>query len=76
MIPFHVITAEPQGASIVERLEEVLEQARAGALSSIAIAVVERDGSTGGAWSDAPSMPLLLGSVIRLAHRLNLRMDE
>lgn len=71
-----VLDAEPPGQGVVERLEEALEKARAGEISSIALAVVYRDGSVSGSWSDAPNRMLLLGSLSRLAYRVNLDGDQ
>ena len=65
-----VIDAEPAGSSIVERLEEALEAAKEGRLSSVAIACVYRDGSTSNTWSALPSVPLMIGAVTRLQHEL------
>lgn len=75
MPDLHVIEAEPAGTDIIERLEEALEEARAGKLSSVAIAFVYRDGCVGGSWSTPPSHGLLLGSVSRLAYRINQVLD-
>ena len=68
---------EPEGVSpdLIETLEAVLEKARGGELSSVAIAYVYRDGTIGRTWSTAPSFGTLLGAIGRLAHVLNLRMD-
>jgi hypothetical protein len=71
-----VLTAEPQGAGIVEHLEAVLAQAKAGSISSVAIAFVHRDGAVDGVWSAPPSVGLLLGAISRLGHRLHLEMDQ
>jgi hypothetical protein len=65
-----VIDSEPQGADIIERLKEALEEAEAGNLSSVAISCVYRDGTTQSVWSDAPSMGLLIAAVTRLQHDL------
>lgn len=70
------IDAEPLGGEIIERLEEALEKARAGELSSVAVCVVYRDGSTGNSWSTAPSLALLIASAARLQHRLHLAADD
>jgi hypothetical protein len=70
-----VISAEPLGVDIIEVLRRALEKAEAGELSSVAIAMVYRDGCTGASWSSAPSLALLLGSVARLSHILARKMD-
>lgn len=70
-----VIESEPVGANVIERLEEALEQARAGKISSIALAVVYRDGTNQPSWSDAPSIGLLTGAVSRLEWYLNQVLD-
>jgi hypothetical protein len=71
-----VIDSVPASADLIERIEEVLEKANAGELSSVAIACVYRDGATGQSWSAPPSFGTLLGSVARLAHKMNAEMDE
>jgi hypothetical protein len=71
-----VIEAEPLGEDIVEKLEAVLSKAKKGELSSVAIAVVYRDGSTGGSWSKAPSSSLQIGSVTMLQWRLARKLAE
>ena len=73
---FSVIDAEPLGADVIATLESVLEQARAGQVSSVAVAVVYRDGSTGKTWSGAPSASTLVGAVARLQASLITRFDE
>lgn len=75
MADLHAITPEPLGEGMVERLEQALAMAHAGELSSVAIALVHRDGATGALWSSPPSTVLLLGSVARLAHKLNRALD-
>lgn len=69
------IDAEPAGGDVVERIEEVLAMARAGELSSIAMALVYRDGSIGHCRSRAPSRGLMLGALSRCMHKLNEAMD-
>lgn len=71
-----VIEAEPAGSEIIERLEEALEKARAGELSSIAIATVYRDGCVGKSWSSPPNASLLIGSIARLQAALIRTADE
>lgn len=70
MTKLHVLTAEPLGDGIIKLLEESLQQAREGKISSVAIAMVDRDGCSESAWSYVPSYGLLIGAVARLQHRL------
>ncbi len=70
------IDAEPLGEDVIARIEEVLELARKGEFSSVAIASVYRDGSTGKSWSAAPSLSLLIGSVARMQAALIRRSDD
>jgi hypothetical protein len=70
------IEPEPHGADTVKVLEEALELARNGELSSVAIAMVHRDGCVQTKWSQMPSAGLLAGAVARLQHKLNLWIDE
>lgn len=71
-----VINAEPLGESIIPLLEQALEQARAGELSSVALAKVYRDGSGGHAYSHAPSAGLLIGTITRMQAALIRFADE
>lgn len=68
--------APPSGDDLIELLEETLEKARAGKLSSLALAVVYRDGSTGDGWSNQPSMSAQLGAVTALQFRLARNLVE
>ncbi len=70
------IDSEPEGDGIVSLLQEALEQAYAGELSSIAVVMVNKDGTTSQAHSFLPSFGLMLGSAHRLIHKLNIEMDE
>lgn len=70
------IDPEPVGESVIEALDRVTGKARAGELSSVAIAYVTRDGSVGRTWSELPSVPAMLGSLSRLIHILNAEQDE
>lgn len=58
-----VIPSFDAGESIVDKLEQVMERAKAGELSMVAIATVERDGSTGRTWSQCHNTATLLGSI-------------
>lgn len=66
---------EKVAASVIERLEEVLAEARAGHVESVAVAVVNTDGTTSSCWSMTDNFPSLLGAVARLAHKLNVNQD-
>lgn len=59
-------------ASVIERLEEVLLEAREGKITGVAIATVQNDGSVGASWSETDNFPTLLGSIARLQHRINV----
>jgi len=72
----HVLHSEPEGDGILDLLEELTAEAKAGKLSSLGVVIVHRDGGTESRWSRPPSHGLLLGAATRLVHRLNLRMDE
>ena len=65
-----VIDAEPLGQDCTAKLEAALEMARNGELSSVAIAVVYRDGSPEFLWSDAPNASTLLGAIRRLETKI------
>lgn len=72
------LDAEPAtDPTILEKLDHFRARAEAGEISSIAIAVVTRDGSINGSWSNKPpSLPLLLGSLAQLGHRLSGWIDR
>lgn len=76
MTSFSVLESEPPAANVIEPLEEALAEARDGRLSSVALAVVYRDGACGASWSELPSHAAMLGAVSRLAHRINLEADQ
>lgn len=76
MADLHAIEPEDLAENVVEKIEEVLKLAKAGEISSVAFAIVYRDGRTGGKWSRLPSIGLMLGSISRLAHKLNLGTDS
>jgi hypothetical protein len=75
MAEVRVLEAEPVGADVITKLEEALEQARKGEFSSVALAVVHRDGTVNRSWSKAPSLSLLIGSVARLEAALIREAD-
>ena len=65
-----LIPSAPVSAAVVAKLEEALELARAGKLSSVAIAYVDREGYIASGWSEPPSGGHLLGAVAHLQYRL------
>jgi hypothetical protein len=65
-----VIDCEPPNLGTIEALERMLDLARAGDLSSVAIAFVRRDGCTGNDFSDPPSRATLIGAVAMLQAEL------
>lgn len=75
MTEVRVLDAAPPNPGVVEALEDILARAKAGDLSSVAIAVVYRDGSTGDAWSEPASIGTLIGAVTILQHRLCGTLD-
>lgn len=69
------IDAEPLGESIIPLLEQALEQARNGELSSVALAKVYRDGCGGHAYSHLPSAGLMVGTIARMQAIIMRDMD-
>lgn len=76
MADLTIIESEPQGRSVQSTLKDVLNDAKAGKISAVAVAIVHRDGSVSQAWSELHSVPAMLGAVARLTHFLNHEMDE
>lgn len=71
------IPCAPLGKSIEERLQELMDDCKAGKLSSLAFAVVYRDGSTGDGWSALHSRATMIGAVdILKARLLATHMEE
>jgi hypothetical protein len=73
--PLRAIDAIEHTDDVVQKLEEALQLAFDGKLSSVAISLVYRDGAMGGICSRIPSYPSQMGSVARLMHRLNVSLD-
>lgn len=69
------LDAEPAAADVIVTLEAALDQARSGDLSSVSLAYAHRDGAVSCAWSELPSRPAMLGSISRLAHKINVESD-
>jgi hypothetical protein len=71
-----VIEPEPAGASVIDTLREAIDDADKGSISSVGLAIVYRDGTVGTAWSEVPSMALLIGAAARLQWRLIQEQDD
>lgn len=69
------IDSEPVSSTVVEYIEQVLEMAKKGELSSVAMAYVFRDGATGTGFSAAPTRGTLIGAVSILHHKLVRSVD-
>lgn len=76
MAPLREITCEPPNETIVPLLESLIERAKSGELSAVAVALVDREGCTGQEWSKLHSFGTMIGSVATLQHRLIERMIE
>ncbi len=72
----HAIPLEPLGIDVVEKLEEILEAAKRGEISSVAIACVYRDGMTGSTWSAVPTFSMLIGALRCLEYRLMRQWND
>lgn len=66
MTELRIITAEPVGKGVISLLEELLAEARAGEISSIAVATIDREGVPTSRFSRAPSLTTLIGGVTML----------
>jgi hypothetical protein len=71
-----VLPAEPLGEDIVEMLETALAWAKDGAISSAALSLVMRDGTTEAAFSSPPNSALLIGAIARTQYRLTRRLES
>lgn len=69
------IDPENPAEDVVATLEQALELARKGQISSVAIAMVRRDGVGHHIWSTMPMVLATIGSVERLLHALNRHVD-
>lgn len=77
MTELRVLDCEPPPTQeVVDLLETTLAQARAGEISSVAVAVVYRSGNTSDGWSKMLSHSTLIGAVARLQHRLIARAES
>jgi hypothetical protein len=66
MPDLRAIDAEPPGQAVIRVLKDALDRARKGELSSVAVAMVERDGSADWNWSYVPNSSTLIGSIERM----------
>lgn len=70
-----VLTPRQPAAGVVELLEDILDRARRGEITGVAVVFTEPDGSTGNAF-EAEAMPLtMLGAIMRMVHRYQGWMD-
>jgi len=76
--PFlHALDPEPAvSPDVIEHLTMLCDWVRDDEVSSVAIAIVTRDGSMRTVWSKPPSYPALIGAVERLKYRLMQAIDE
>jgi len=65
-----LITSQPPAADIADTMDRLLEIVSEGGMSSIAIAMVDRDGCSRTIWSEAPCVQSLIGAVAILQQRL------
>jgi hypothetical protein len=66
----------PVSPDVIEHLTQICDWVKDDKVSSIAIAIVHRDGSVSTLWSTPPAIVTLLGAVERLKHRLASVMDQ
>jgi hypothetical protein len=67
--------AQAVSRTTVEVLEEALEEARAGRIQEVALALVYRDLSTGWRRSGSDNIATLIGSASLLLHSLHMWAD-
>jgi hypothetical protein len=73
-----LLTIEPEPPvppDVIGKMTTICEWVQHDKVSSLAIAVVHRDGSVSTTWSSPCALVTLLGAVERLKHRLNVEMD-
>lgn len=70
MPDLHAINVEPVSESVLAYLADLTERAKAGEFSTIAVAYVYRDGSTGSGHSDAHNLAAIVGAVAALQTKL------
>lgn len=72
-----VIDAQPAvSPDVIDRLTEICKEVTDDKVSSVAVAVVYRDGTTGRSWSTPPNTSLLIGAIERLKAALLRAADE
>lgn len=71
----HAITP-PVPETALTLAERLVDMIKAGEVSSLAIATVNRDGTVTADWSECFNAPALAGAISRLAHRFNLQLDD
>lgn len=71
-----VIPSIERGRGVINRLQKALKLARAGKISSVAIAWVNDDGSADWLYSEAPNHSTMLGVIERMKHDMLRSTDE
>ena len=66
----------PVSPAVAELLNELTQWVEDGKVSSLAVAVVHRDGSTSTGWSSPATLATLVGAVERVKYRLIEAMGE
>ena len=74
----HQLVTRPAkiSAEAVALLEQFLQMAKQGDITAVAVAAVERDGGAVHEASASDQQMLLLGSVTRLLHRMQINADK
>lgn len=63
-------SADRDRASVIETLEAILADARAGNISAIALAYLRPDGSANNCWSDTHTSMTLIGAITILQYSI------
>lgn len=71
-----VIPSFEPDTDVVARLEEVLERAKSGDVSMVAIATVERDGAAQWCFSYLSNTSTMLGAIERMKHQIIQKTDD
>ena len=75
MAELHAIDCEPTGNGIEALLDEVRKRFDAGEISSLAVAMVNRDGTSDYLNSFCPSYTAIIGSIERMKYRIIMEAE-